>query len=320
MATVETVSGPVNEEELGLTLAHEHLRSTSESVRTNFPHLYDEQAELDAAVEQVKGAMAQGVRTIIDPSCMDLGRDVRLAQRVVEATGIQLVMCTGVYGFRYHFLPQAFANHLVEGSDRFDLVDAFVHDIEEGIQGADVKAAFLKCAVDEPGLLEDVERVLRACARASRQTGRPIMSHSHPASQTGLKQMDVFDDEGVDPAKVVIAHTGDTDDLDYIERLLERGCFIGMDRYGLDIILPTDKRNATVAALCERGYADRMMLSQDACATIDWFPPELVAQMAPQWNFTFVFDEVVPALKAAGVTDAQVEAMTVDAPRRWLTA
>jgi phosphotriesterase-related protein len=313
MAKIETVAGPVDEEQLGLTLPHEHIRTTTESVRANFPHLYDEQEELDKAVTQFKAVMERGVRTIVDPTCMDLGRDVRLAQRVVEATGIQLVMCTGVYGFRYTFLPPYFANREVD-----DLADVFVHDVEEGIEGTDVKAAFLKCAVDEPGITEDVDKVLRACARASQRTGRPIMSHSHPDSRTGLKQMDVFDEEGVEPAKVLIAHTGDTDDLEYIEQLLGRGCYIGMDRYGLDIFLPTAKRNATVVALCQRGHAERMMLSQDYCATIDWFPPELVAQMAPKWNFTFVLDEVIPTLKEAGVTQEQLDTMMVEAPRRWL--
>ena len=313
MATIETVSGPVDEEQLGLTLAHEHIRSTSEGARATFPHLYDEQGEFDRAVEGFKAVMDQGVKTIVEPTCMDLGRDVGLAQRVVDATGIQLVMCTGIYGSRYTFLPQCFANR-----DADYLADVFVHDIEEGMQGTDVKAAFLKCAVDEPGITDDVDKILRACARASKRTGRPIMSHSHPGSGTGLKQMDVFDEEGVDPAQVVIAHTGDTDDLEYIEELLGRGCYIGMDRYGLDIILPVDKRNATVVELCRRGHAERMMLSQDYVGTLDWFPPEMIAHEVPKWSFTLVLDEVVPAIKEAGVTQEQVDAMMIDAPRRWL--
>src|SRR3954452_6885997 len=258
MATIETVSGPLEEEDLGLTLAHEHIRSTSEVVRANFPHLYDEQAELERAIAQFKEVADRGVKTIVEPTCMDLGRDVEVVRQVAEATGLQFVMCTGIYGARYTFLPQYFANREVD-----DLVDVFVHDIEEGIQGSDVKAAFLKCAVDEPGITDDVEKVLRACARASKRTGRPIMAHSHPATRRGLEIMDVFDEEGVDPKLVQVAHTGDTDDLDYIEELLGRGPYIGMDRYGLDIFLPTEQRNPTVLALLERGYADRMFLATD---------------------------------------------------------
>jgi phosphotriesterase-related protein len=146
------------------------------------------------------------------------------------------------------------------------------------------------------------------------------MAHSHPGTRRGLEIMDVFDDEGVDPRKVQIAHTGDTDDLEYIEELLARGPWIGMDRYGLDIILPTDKRNATVIELCRRGYADRMMLSQDACAFIDWFPREMIDELAPNWHFTFLWEGVLPVLKEGGVTDEQIETMLVQNPPGWLTA
>jgi phosphotriesterase-related protein len=315
MPTIETVSGPVEADQLGLTLAHEHLRTSAESVRTQFPHLYDAEDEYQRALKQVRDAMERGVKTIVDPACMDIGRDVQLAQRVVGDTGIQLVMCTGIYGFRYHFLPQHFQNR-----DADHLVSVFRHDIEDGIQGTDVKAAFLKCAVDEPGITEDVDKILRAVAQASLATGVPIMAHSHPGTRRGLEIMDVFEQEGVEPRKVQIAHTGDTDDLDYIEELVARGPWIGMDRYGLDIILPTDKRNATVIELCKRGHADRMMLSQDACAFIDWFPPEMIEQLAPDWHFTFLWQGVLPALKEGGVTDEQIDTMLVQNPPGWLTA
>ena len=150
------------------------------------------------------------------------------------------------------------------------------------------------------------------------------MAHSHPASENGLEQMRIFEEEGVDPAKVQIAHTGDTDDLDYIEQLLDRGAWIGMDRYGLEMFLPMDRRNATVIALLERGYADRMFLSADYCATIDWFPEEAEQQLvaggmiAETWSMTLLFDEVIPALREAGMTDAQLDTMLVENPRRWL--
>ena len=157
------------------------------------------------------------------------------------------------------------------------MADLFVHDIEQGIQGTDIKAAFLKCAADEPGVTENVEKVHRAAARASVRTGAPIMAHSRPASDTGPRQVEIFLEEGVAPAKIQIAHTGDTDDLDYIEGLLEKGVYIGLDRYGLEMFLPTDQRNATVLALLERGHAERMFLSQDfdIDRTLDWFPPEV---------------------------------------------
>ena len=311
---VETVTGPVDAADLGLTLVHEHLLSTSEGVRTQWPHLYDRDAERERAIAGIRRAMEHGVRTFVDPACMDIGRDAQLAVEVTEATGIQMVLCTGIYGARYTYLPQ----HLFYRDVDY-LVEAFVHDIEVGIQGTGVKAAFLKCAVDEPGITDDVEKVLRAVAKTSLRTGRPIMAHTHPATKRGLEVMDLFDEEGVEPAQVQLAHTGDTDDLDHIEELLARGPWIGMDRYGLDIILPTEQRNATVIELCRRGHADRMMLSHDACATIDWFPPELIVQMAPNWHFTYIFETVLDQLREGGVSDAQIDQMLVANPARWLS-
>ena len=154
-------------------------------------------------------------------------------------------------------------------------------------------------------------------------TGAPIMAHSRPASETGPRQIDLFEEEGVDLSKVQIAHTGDTDDLDYIERVLERGVWIGMDRFGLDIFLPMERRLPTITALLERGYADRMFLSQDYCATLDWYSAAAMLQMqaagaARGWSMTLLFEEVIPALREAGMTDDQLDTMLVENPRRWL--
>lgn len=313
MSTVETTAGPIDAARMGRTLCHEHLLTANESLRFQWPHLVDRERELERAVAQVSAAMSHGVKTIVDPSCMDLNRDAEFASRVAETTGIQLVLATGVYGQHYTFLP-----HHFETRDEDYLADAFVHDIEIGIQGTGVKAAFIKTAADEPGITPDIEKVHRAAARASNRTGRPIMAHTRPASRTGLDQMRIFAEEGVPPERVMLAHTGDTDDVAHIEELLALGPYIGMDRYGTEIFLPDPQRNATVAALCERGYANRMVLSQDACATIDWFPEQMVAQLAPKWTFTHIFEEIIPQLSDLGVSDADIATMLDDTPRRWL--
>ena len=316
MAQVESVNGPIDAGDLGRVLVHEHFRTTDEATRFQWPHAYDEDAEWERALADAQAVMSHGVKTVVEPSAMFLQRDVSFSKRVADETGLQIVVCTGIY--TYDHLPQFFMSREPD-----QIADLFVHDIEEGIQGTDIKAAFIKCAADEPGVNANVEKVHRAAAKASLRTGMPIMAHSRPASGTGPEQMKIFTEEGVDPAKVQVAHTGDTDDLDYIERLLETGCYIGMDRYGLDLFLPIQPRNATVIALLERGYADRMLLSQDYCSTIDWFPEEvqqfLKSTEVPKWSMTVLFEEVIPALKESGMTDEQLSTMLDDNPRRWLT-
>jgi phosphotriesterase-related protein len=319
MGTVETVQGAVAEDELGLVLVHEHVRFRDEAVAAEWPGRYDEQLELDAALVAVRAAKEHGVRTIVDPTAMFGGRDVRFMKRVAEETGVQIVACTGIYS--YDYLPHYFENRDVDV-----MADHFVEDIEVGIQGTDIKAAFLKCAADAAGVTEHVEKIHRAVARASVQTGAPIMAHSMPAVVTGPRQVEIFAEEGVDPAKVQIAHCGDSDDVAYIEGLIERGVYVGLDRYGLEMYLPMDKRNATAAELLRRGHAERLLISQDFCATIDWFPPEAAevfetAGAIRNWSMTLVFEEVVPALRELGVLDdAGFNTIFVENPRRWLTA
>jgi phosphotriesterase-related protein len=315
MPLVETVNGPIDVEELGRTLIHEHFRTIDEATRFQFPHLYDEAEEWELAIADANAVEGNGIRTVVEPSAMFLTRDAAFSKRVADESGLQVVLATGIY--TYDHLPQSLLNR-----NEDQLADIFVHEIEHGIQGTGIKPAFIKCAADEPGLTPNVEKVHRAAARASKRTGKPIMAHSRPASETGHEQMRIFAEEGVDPAKIQVAHTGDTDDLDYIQKLLETGCFIGLDRYGLDIFLPTEQRQATTIALLERGYAERMFLSQDYCSSIDWFPREvqeyLKANEVPDWSMTFLFERVIPELKERGMTDDQLDQIMVENPKRWL--
>jgi phosphotriesterase-related protein len=319
MSQVQTVQGPVEHDELGIVLAHEHVRFRDEAVAAEWPARYDEQLEFDAALVAVQAAKREGVRTIVDPTAMFGGRDVRFMKRVADETGVQIVACTGIYS--YDYLPHYFENRDVDV-----MADHFVEDIEIGIQGTDIRAGFLKCAADAAGVTENVEKIHRAVARASLQTGAPIMAHSMPAVATGPRQVEIFEDEAVDLARVQIAHCGDTDDVAYIERLIDKGVYVGLDRYGLEMFLPMGKRNATAAELLRHGHSERLMISQDYCATIDWFPAEAAAVFESQgairkWSMTLVFEEVVPALREQGVMDDETfQTVFVENPKRWLTA
>jgi phosphotriesterase-related protein len=327
MATIETVTGPIDAGELGTTLIHEHLRTRDEAVHEQWPGLpvsggipereIEPGGDYGAAVEAASEAVELGVRSICDPTAMFLGRDVDFLRRVSEHTGLQVVACTGIY--TYDHLPSFFVSRTPD-----QIADLFVRDLEQSIQEQPIKAAFIKCAADEPGITENVDKVHRAAARASLRTGAPVMAHSRPASQTGPRQVEIFLEEGVDPSKVQIAHTGDTSDLDYIEGLLETGVYVGLDRYGLEMFLPYDQRQETTLALLERGYAERMFISADSCASIDWFPHAVIEQMleagmAREWDMRIVPGRVVPELRERGMTEEQERTIFVDNPVRWLT-
>ncbi len=329
MATVETVTGPIDASELGTTLIHEHLQARDEGVRDQWPHFNtvgidgNDPVEVgpdgvfDQAVEAATEVVGLGVKTICDPSCLFLGRDIELMRGVAEAASLQVVPCTGIY--TYDHLPVALQSRTPD-----EIAELLVHDIEVGIQGTDIKAAFLKCAADEPGVTENVEKVHRAVAKAHVRTGTPIMAHSRPASDTAPRQIEIFEEEGVDLGRVQIAHCGDSDDPDYVERLIEKGVYVGLDRFGIEMYLPFDKRIATTLALLERGHAERMFLSADACVMIDWFSLDtdrqlMAAGMVKDWTMAMVPTQVVPTLKEGGATDEQIETMLVSNPPRWLT-
>jgi phosphotriesterase-related protein len=318
MSTVETVQGNVDASSLGVTLIHEHVRFRDEAVAENWPGRYDDQAEFDAALEAVNAAKGHGVQTIVDPTAMFGGRDVRFMKRVSDETGVNIVPCTGIY--TYDYLP-----HYFENRDEDAIAAHFVEDIERGVQGTEIKAAFIKCAADQAGVTEHVEKVHRASARASVQTGAPVMAHSAPSANTGPRQVEIFLEEGMAPEKIQIAHCGDSPDVEYIQGLLDQGVYAGLDRYGLEMFLPIDKRNEVTTELLRRGHAERVFLGQDFCASIDWFPPEAQEQMEANesiirnWSMTLVFEEVVPFLREQGVMDDAVyDTVFTQNPARWL--
>ncbi|MBF6600668.1 MAG: phosphotriesterase [Dehalococcoidia bacterium] len=313
MTTIPTATGPIDTDTLGFTLMHEHVFVLSEGVVANFPRLWERDEQVAAAIAALTEAKAHGVDTIVDLTVLGLGRDVATVREIAQASGMRIIVATGLY--TYDVLPHYFESR---GPDH--MADLFVQDIEQGIQETDIRAGILKCATDEQGVTTGVEKVLRAVARAHRRTGVPISTHTHAKSEQGLRQQDIFEQEGVDLGRVVIGHSGDSEDIVYLEKLMARGSYIGMDRFGIDMLLPTEKRVATIVKLCERGHAARMVLSHDASCHIDWFDPALIKQGLPKWNFLHISDDVIPALRAAGVSEEQVRTMTIDNPRRIFEA
>lgn len=315
---VQTVRGPVSVGDLGTVLMHEHVFVVSEELRQSLPETWDEQERVDDAVARLKALAAAGVSTLVDCTVIGLGRDVARVARVNEQVDLNIVAATGIYTladipdfFRYHGPGTVLGGP--EG-----MTELFVRELTEGIADTGIRAAFLKCAVENE-LTPGVERVMRAVAQAHLRTGAPITVHTSAVARTGLDAQRVLREEGVDLGAVVIGHSGDTADLDYLRELVDNGSYVGLDRFGLDILLPEDERVATVAALAREGLAERMVLSHDASCHVDWFPPGVREQIAPNWHHTHLHDQVLPALRAAGVTEAQLTTMLVDNPRRYFT-
>src|ERR1700722_17226652 len=315
MALVETVRGPVDVAALGTTLMHEHVFVLNEEIRQNYPADWDEEVRVSHAVAQLNKAVAGGITTIADPTVIGLGRDISRIKRVAAQTPLNIIVATGLYTFNDVPFYFRYRSRRLTASREDPMTELFVADLTSGIADTGVRAAFLKCAVDEPGLTRGVERVLRAVARAHVLTGAPVTVHTHPATRNGLDVVRVLREEGADLTRVVIGHSGDSKDADYLAELADAGCLLGMDRFGIGMSPSLERRADIIAALCERGYADSMVLSHDAACYIDWYPHD----DAKAGNYLYIHEHVLPALTERGVTAEQLEAMLAGNPRRYFT-
>src|SRR5499427_3294499 len=306
MPTVETALGPVPTTELGPTLMHEHVVTRSPGVQENWPHLWDRNSILDIAERKLADLYRRGIRSLVDLTTVDLGRDIDLIAAVARRSQVHIIVATGVW-----WMPQRyFSAHGVDA-----VADLFIRDITQGIGNSGVKAAIIKCATDTAGVTPVIDNILRAAARAQKATGVPISTHTWAAGRSGEAQQTIFAQEGVDLRRVIIGHSGDTDDLAYLRGLMARGSTIGMDRFGLDHLLPTAKRVEVVAQLCAEGYASQMVLSHDANCWSDMQSEEDKRRTRPHWHYTHISDDILPALRAAGVTEEYIAQMLVHNPR-----
>jgi phosphotriesterase-related protein len=302
---------------------HEHVFVLTPDVQQNYPGEWgDEDARISDAVSKLQALADSGVTTIVDPTVVGLGRFIPRIQRVAEQVpGLNIVVATGCYTyddvpFFFHHRGPALNEAL--GVDLPDpMVDMFVGDIRDGIAGTGVRAGMLKCAIDAPGLTPGVERVMRAVAKAHVQTGTPITVHTHPGTQQGLNAVRVLTEEGVDPTRVVLGHSGDSTDADHLQQLAEGGFVLGMDRFGINLDTTFEARADIVVEMCRRGFADRMVLAHDASCYIDWLDPG-VMEFLPQWHYLHIEQDVLPYLRNNGVTEEQITTMLVDVPRRLL--
>jgi phosphotriesterase-related protein len=316
MSAVETVRGPVEVDRLGPTLMHEHIFVLGAEAMQNFGHLWgehywDEEVRVADAIAKLQRLRDGGVRTIVDPTVVGLGRFVPRLQRINAEVDLNIVAATGVYAFME--LPMFLSNR----SDEW-LAELFVRELREGIDDTGVKAAFLKCAVEKDGLVGDVPRVLAAIAAAAVETGRPVMVHTNAPAQTGLIALETLTNAGVDPKRIVIAHAGDSNDLAYLRAIADTGASLGCDRFNIPHFNPDANRIDTLTALVAEGYTGSVHLGHDGACFYDfmvgnpWFANE-------HPDYLHISNTIVPQLLTAGVTQAQIDAMFVDNPRRFFS-
>lgn len=316
MPTVETVRGPVDADALGTTLMHEHIFILQPEALQNWAHAFgpsywNEQERMDDAVAKLSAVRDAGIQTIVDPTVHGLGRYIPRIRELNTRVDLNIVVATGVYAFLE--LPNFLGYRRVEA-----IADLFVREIREGIDDSGVKAAFLKCAVERHGVIGDIPRILEAIALAAVETGKPVMVHTNAEAQTGLAALETLTGHGVKPERIVIAHAGDSNDLGYLRAIAGSGAWLGCDRFGIEHFNPLGDRISTLLALLGEGFGNRVHLSHDAACFLDFMVGDpAFADANP--DYLLITNEVLPALRQDGVTQAQIDEMMITNPRRFLT-
>lgn len=312
MATINSVLGPMDTSDMGFTLSHEHVIVTSAGIQQLYPEFIDRAGTIERAIRDLKTSYNEGLRTIIDVTTIDLGRDIRLLENVSRETGVNIICATGVW----RDIPRVFW-----AASPDDIAPLFIREIEQGIEGTGIKAGIIKVANDMGGVTEEGEIILRAAARAQKATGVPISTHTWAPERVGDQQVRIFEDEGVDLNRVYVGHSNDSTDIGYLTGLLEKGVWIGLDRYpGSRPELPNwEARTETAYKLMEAGFTDRIMLGHDWSVSLMIANREMRAarDAGNPDGYLFITRNVLPKLQELGASPQDIHKIMVDNPRRF---
>ncbi len=316
MHAVQTVTGSCTPDDLGLTLMHEHLLIGWPGWEAEAPADRAARREHRArCVDRMQELHGLGVRTLLDPCPIDLGRDVELMAEVAQASGVRIVCATGLYkqdtgATAYFSFRQQFGDALGE------MTDVFVRELTEGVDDTGIKAGVIKVATGAHQITPYEEVVLRAAAAAHKATGAPITTHTDEGTM-GPEQLALLCGAGVAPEAIVVGHSCGSSNLAYHLGMLDRGAYLGFDRFGLEILHPDRERLGCLIGLLGLGFEKQIVLSHDTVWCWRGRAPQLPPEAMPDWQPTYVLRTVVPKLRAAGVPEAKIQAMLVDNPRRY---
>jgi phosphotriesterase-related protein len=319
---IQTVTGPIDADELGTTLMHEHLVVGFAGWEADTIRPGPRRAEMVAVcVDRIGQLKARGVRSLLDPCPNDLGRDVELSAEVAARTGFHIVCATGLYTERLggsgYWHQRALFGPVVDA-----MAELFIRELTVGIGDTGIKAGVIKVASSAHEITDYERTVLRAAAKASNETGAPITTHTDRGTMGDVQQAELVR-LGVPPHRIIIGHSCGTSDHAYHMRIVEGGSYVAFDRFGLNVLFPDDKRIESLVALLRNRKERQIVLSHDSvwCWRGEPVPAALAARLNDGivFNPTHLHDHIIPRLLDAGVTRQQIHTMLVDNPRRFFT-
>lgn len=296
---IQTVLGPIDAAGLGVTMAHEHLSVNLGSVRG------DEDSSFtcsELVLSEMDRLRAAGVRSVVELTCIDMGRDVSALQEISRASGLNVVCATGFYLEQYH--PAWLADASVEQIEKI-LEAEFV----EGIDGTEVRPGVIgEIAGEQLEITDSERRVMIASAHVASRVGCAISTHCQ-LGQMALEQADLLIAEGMRAEKIVLGHLDLANNLDYYRRVLSLGVNIGFDTCGKTAYLADEQRAENLVALAAEGFAGQIVLSTDISR-------QSYMHAKGGFGYTAVIDRVLPMAHELGLSDEDATKMLVGNPAR----
>lgn len=317
MGYVQTVTGAVAPEALGVTYMHEHILCDQRKCRNEGLRPYGSDAGLMVlddevvAIRELSDLRTLGASAIVEVTMQVWGRDVVALRRISEATGLKVIATSGFYIEQCH-------PHFVRQQSIDELAAGLIHEVTEAVDGTGIRTGLLKAAVSRPVVEGPEEKCARAVARAQLATGAAITTHTSgsarfeiPGGNIGPFLLDVFESEGVDPQRVIVGHLDENTDIRNLVALCHRGAFIQFDVIGKVHWMLDETRADLVREIVDRGYVDHLLLSTDRNRKYElkWYGGTGYAHMLTRF---------VPMLRERGLPDAAITQILVDNPRRAL--
>ena len=314
MGRVNTVLGPVATEELGLVAVHEHIGYGMPGSELDTQWWKSPETRYEETVPKLRKFHEYGGGTFVDATGICNGRDIPYYQSLSEKTGVHIVAATGFVG------GDTALKHFADASVDY-LRRQFVHEITVGIAGTNARAGIIKVGVSRGFRMKDLDlRIYRAAARAARETGVPIFTHLAVDVESALT---VFREEGLPLDRVMFGHVDDGVSQGKVneEAILAGGGRLGFDTFGYDLELPDPpfwgrhraERLEHFLGHLRAGHTDRLLASADAnCSPLGW--PGVKGH-----TINYIYEELIPDLRAAGIDEATIEQIFVRNPADFLT-
>jgi 5-phospho-D-xylono-1,4-lactonase len=302
MMIVRTVTGDISPETLSVTYMHEHLHGYSLSEGADPDLRLD--SEIAAKQELLLFKQAGG-QALVEMSPQDYNRNPWVLKRLSEATGIHIIAVTG-------YIKSTSADALVQGKSINDIADEMIKDVMQGMNGTDIKAGLLKAGSSLNKITLNEEKMLRAAARAQRETGALISTHTE-AGTMALEQIALFKDEGVPAERILIGHMDRNLAYDYHLEVAKAGVTLGFDQFSKEKYAPDFQRIDFIAKLFKAGYGKQIAISGDLARRSD------LTSYGGGPGYTFILWRIIPWLKKQGFTQEDTHQLFVITPRRLLS-